>query len=109
MSVNLVQSSLATLHVQVPISAILNGTTAYNPTGDPVALAFLPPGIKPVTSDWVAGTWMTNPGPEYLAQALIGPDGGHQLAAGVYVIWVKVTDNPETFVPPGGVGTLTIQ
>jgi len=108
--VNVVQSSLATLQVQVPISAILNGVANYNPTGDVVQFAFMPPRIKPADSDWHAGTWTTNPGPEYMAQCLVGPrTGGVVLAVGEYVIWVKVVDNPEDFVPPGGVGTLTIE
>lgn len=109
--VNIVQSSLATLMVQVPISAVLNGTTAYNPTADTVQFAFIAPlpNIKPAPSDWQAGSWVTNPGPVYMAQCLVGPGGTIALAAGVYAIWVKVIDNPETFIPPGGVGTLTIE
>lgn len=107
---NIVQSSLATLQVQVPISAVLNGTVSYDPTGDVVAMAFMAPGATPGSSDWHTGSWTTAPGPVYLAQCLVGPsNGGVPLAGGVYAIWVKVTDNPEIFIPPGGVGTLTIE
>lgn len=109
--VNIVQSSLATLQVQVPISATLNGQTAYNPTADVVQFAFVAPvpNVKPATLDWHNGSWVTNPGPVYVAQCLVGPTGVVTLAVGTYAIWVKIIDNPETFIPPGGVGTLTIQ
>lgn len=108
--VNLVMSSLATLQVQVPISAIIGGSTNYNPTADQVQMAFMPPGVNPGSTDWRAGSWTTNPGPVYVAQCLVGPGvGGVVLAVGTYTIWVKVIDNPETFIPPGGVGTLIIE
>lgn len=108
--VNLVQSSLATLQIQVPVSAILNGVANYNPTADTVQFAFMPPGVNPGTTDWKTGSWTTNPGPQYMAQVLVGPGtGGVVLAVGVYVIWLKVIDNPETFIPAGGVGSLTIE
>lgn len=109
-TVNLVQSSLATLQVQVPISAILNGSTNYNMTADEVQLAFIVPGRNPSGGDWNDGTWVINPGPEYTAQCLVGPDNdGVVLGVGRYTIWVKVIDDPEIFIPAGGVGTLTIE
>jgi hypothetical protein len=110
--VNILQSSLATMMIQVPISAILNGQTNYSPIADTVQFAFVQPSpnIKPTNADWQTGSWTTNPGPVYMAQCLVGPGaGGFSLAVGVYAIWVKVTDNPEIFIPPGGVGTLTIE
>jgi hypothetical protein len=108
--VNIVMSSLATLQVQVPISAILNGSPNYNPTADVVKMAFIAPNVKPAASDWQLGSWTTNPGPEYMAQCLVGPgSGGFVVAVGVWAIWVMVIDNPEIFIPPGGVGTLTIE
>lgn len=109
-AVNRVQSVLATLQYQVPIEAILNGSANYNMTGDVVQFAFMAPGVSPGTSDWKTGSWTTNPGPVYLAQCLVGPGaGGVALAVGVWTVWVKVIDNPEVFIPPGGVGTLTIE
>jgi hypothetical protein len=36
----------------------------------------------------------------YIAQCLVGPDGGVTLATGTYTIWVKVTDNPQVPVEP---------
>jgi hypothetical protein len=110
--VNIVQSSLATMLIQVPVSAIINGQTNYNPTADVVQFAFIQPSpnIKPITSDWQTGSWITNPGPVYVAQCLVGPGaGGFPLTVGVYAIWLKIIDNPETFIPSGGVGTLTIE
>lgn len=87
-------SSLATMMVQVPITARLGGSPNYNPTGDAVALAFIAGTAKPTTPDWQPGSWATDPGPTYLAQALVGPSA-FVLSPGTYQIWVKVTDNPE--------------
>lgn len=108
-NINLVQSVLATLQVQVPVSALLNGQINYNITGDIVQFAFMIPGQNPGVGDWHNGSWITNPGPVYMAQCLVGPAGTVTLAVGVYTIWIKVIDNPEIFVPAGGVGTLTIE
>jgi hypothetical protein len=100
-------SSLATLMIQVPISARLNGSPNYNPTGDIVQLAFMAGDNKPTTPDWQTGSWAIDPGPEYLAQCLVGPTGTVTLAVGTWSIWVKVLDNPETPVLPD-VGTLIV-
>jgi len=87
-------SVLSTMYVQVPIMATVNGLP-YNPTNDPVVLAFLSAGVNPVSGDWHTGSWATAAG-VYLAQLLIGPgSGGLPLATGEYRIFVKITDNPE--------------
>lgn len=102
-----VLSSLSTEMVQVPINARLGGSPNYNPTADMVQLAFMAGTSKPGTSDWNAGTWATDPGPEYLAQCLVGPNTGVVLPVGTYAIWVKVTDSPE--VPVLQAGQLVIE
>lgn len=99
-------SSLATMNVQIPVSATIGGTI-YNPTSDAVAMAFIPSAAKPQSADWNVGSWDTAPGPTYMAQCLIGPNGGVTLATGVYTVWVKITDNPEQ--PIAAVGQLTIE
>jgi hypothetical protein len=103
---NLSISSLATLNVQVPVSATIGGSL-YNPTNDVVAMAFMTGSAKPGTLDWVTGSWDTAPGPVYLAQCLVGPSGGKSLGVGVYTVWIRITDNPEQ--PVDVVGTLTIE
>jgi len=72
----------------------------YDPTGDTVTMAFLQAGATPTSGDFKAATWETDttsiPGtPIYRALCLVGPSGTTQLAAGVWTVWVKVTDSPE--------------
>jgi hypothetical protein len=96
-------SSLSTEYVQVPVSIIVSGTP-INPTTDVVQFAFTK-GTKPTNPDWIAGLWDTAPG-GYLAQCLVGPNGGVSLALGTYQIWLKIFDAPET--PVRQVGSLAI-
>lgn len=65
-----------------------------NPTGDPVQLAFTTAGADPQTGDFHAATWQGATSP-YVAQILVGPGGTVTLTAGLYAVWVKVTDSPE--------------
>jgi hypothetical protein len=104
---NLSKSRLDTSYVQVPIQAILNGES-YDPTNDPVVLAFMANWALPGSSDWNGGSWSDSTAPGiFLAQCLVGPaNSGVALDQGTYTIWVKITDNPE--VPVINAGTLTI-
>lgn len=77
-----------------------------NPTSFPVALAFTTPGGDPQTGDWKTASWNTgvtlDPG-EYMAQCLVGPNGGVvTLAKGEYQIYAQVSANPETPQIPAG-------
>lgn len=102
-------SSLSTVFVQVPVEATVRGRSDYDPTGDPVAMAFMPPAANPGTLDWHDGSWQSvasASGAVFLAQCLVGPADGVVLATGTYRIWLKVTDNPE--VPVTDVGILQI-
>lgn len=96
-------SVLSTEYIRVPVTASVNNAP-YNPSGDVVQFAFTT-GANPTSGDWHPGLWDSVIGP-YVAQCLIGPAGGVALAVGTWVIWVKITDNPE--VPVRSVGQLVI-
>ena len=91
-------SHLATMYVFVPFAATRSGLP-YNPTGDAVAFAFMPtPTQVPQNTDWAAGAWDTDTTQviyPYSAKCLVGPAGTITLGIGTYVIYTKVTDNPE--------------
>jgi len=91
------QSVLSTNYLQVLITT--KAPAGYNPTGDPVAMAFTPltyPLTSPTAAYWVTGQWVTFPGPAYWCEALVGPaNGGTALTLGTYQVWVKISDSPE--------------
>ena len=91
-------SHLATMYVFIPFAVTKSGVS-YNPTGDAVAFAFMPtPTQVPQNTDWVAGAWDTDTTQviyPYSAKVLVGPAGTITLGIGTYVIYTKVTDNPE--------------
>lgn len=103
-------SHLSTQYVLVPVTATKAGV-AYNPTGDSVQFAFMPTATQvPGSGDWVAGSWQTDTSSllyPYLAQCLVGPSGTVTLGIATYVMYVKITDNPE--VPVLIAGQLQIQ
>lgn len=92
-------SQLATMYVFVPVQATKSGVS-YNPTGDPVVFAFMPQATQvPQVSDWVAGGWDTDTTSAlypYSAKCLVGPAGTVTLGVGTYVMYLKISDNPET-------------
>ncbi|MGH9121396.1 MAG: hypothetical protein ACRDYC_05550 [Acidimicrobiales bacterium] len=90
------QSVLSTQYVVVVVNALKDGV-AYNPTGDPVAIAILPsnPATAPGSGDWKGATWETTP-TAYNVLLLVGPSGGVlDLVQGVYDVWIRITDDPE--------------
>lgn len=91
-------SRLSTMYYLVPVQATQAGA-AYNPTGDAVQFAFAPTATYvPQNTDWVVGSWETAAGSvlyPYNARCLIGPNGTITLGLGTYVVYVKITDNPE--------------
>lgn len=94
-------STASTQTVLVSVTATILGAP-YDPTGDPVALAFLPNGVTPTSGSWHAATWQTFGGANYAA-CLVGPaNGGVVLAIGTWTTWVKVTDAPEVPVMQAG-------
>lgn len=101
----IVISSLSTVYVQVPVQAVVDGLP-YDPTGDTVQMAFPANSANPVT--WYAASWTIGPGSgSYLAQCLVGPSSGVDLATGTYGVWVQITDNPE--IPVFYCGVLVVQ
>jgi hypothetical protein len=98
-------SHLSTEYVLVPVAATKSGVP-YNPTGDTVQFAFMPtPTQVPQVSDWVAGAWDTDTSNvlyPYSAKCLVGPSGTTTLGIGSYIIYIKITDNPEIPVLIGG-------
>lgn len=102
---SIVLSHLSTEYVIVPIAATKTGLP-YNPTGDVVQMAFMPtPTQVPITGDWTTSSWdtnTTNPIYPYSAKCLVGPAGAIVLGLGSYIIYLKITDNPEIPVLVGG-------
>jgi hypothetical protein len=103
-------SQLATEYVLIPVSATKSGEP-YDPTGDAVQFAFAATATYvPQDSDWVSGSWDTDPANilyPYSAKCLVGPAGTITLGIGTYVIYIKVTDDPE--IPVLIAGQLSVQ
>jgi hypothetical protein len=83
----------------VPVNVVyLKAGSFINPTGDSVQMAFTTPGVAPTGPDYKAAIWetdATSTPTRYNALCLVGPGGTVTLAAGLYDVWVKVTDSPE--------------
>ena len=98
-------SRLSTQYVSIPVQVTQNGSS-HDPTGHNVQFAFMPtPTQLPGNSDWVLAAWTDNPTNilyPYVAQCLVGPSGAITLGTGTYVIYIKITDNPEVPVLIGG-------
>jgi hypothetical protein len=103
-------SQLATLYYKVPVSATSAGEPV-NPTSLPVVFAFMPQATQvPQSSDWQTGSWETNTSSvlyPYSARCLVGPAGTITLGAATYVVYMKITSDPE--IPVLVVGYLQIQ
>lgn len=100
----LTQSAASLEYVRVPVAARSAGV-AVDPTGDTVVMAFLAGAGAPESGDWKTASWDTDSStypPTYRAQCLVGPAGAVTLTAGVYSVWVKVTDSPEVPVLRAG-------
>jgi hypothetical protein len=91
-------SQLSTQYVLIPVAAAKAGVP-YNPTTHPVQFAFMPTVTKvPGSSDWVAGSWEANPASliyPYTAKCLVGPAGTVNPGIGTYIMYVKITENPD--------------
>lgn len=97
-------STLSLEFVRVPVQATVNGELV-NISGDFVQMAFPVAGVAPVAGDWKGAGWETDPTVTpnvYYARCLVGPSGSITLAAGMYDVWLKITDNPEAPVRKAG-------
>lgn len=100
-------SSQSKEYLKVPVSARDSGGVV-DPTGSPVAFAFLAPEVTPdVATTWTSGSWetATQPGTGadiYKARCLIGPSGAITLSAGSYDVWIRVTHNLEAVMRKAG-------
>jgi hypothetical protein len=93
-------ASASTEFVNVPVQATVAGEP-YNPTSDVVAMAFVAGSAQPAT--FYTGSWVTTVQGSYVARCLVGPaNSGVVLAPGTYVVWVKITDDPEVPIKPAG-------
>jgi hypothetical protein len=96
-------SILSTEYVKAPVAAVVNGATV-DPTSDTVTVAWARPGDEPTA--FSAASWETDSTTTpttYLARRLLTAG---DLAAGPWVMWVKVVHSPETIVVPAGVFTV---
>jgi hypothetical protein len=93
-------SSASLEHVPVVV-AFKKAGNWQDVSGDVVTMAFVPftPGEPPpepttfYTASWDVDTTTTPT--TYTALCLVGAGGAVTLAAGVYAVYVKITDNPE--------------
>ena len=91
-------------YVRVQVTALKSGA-AYDPTTDVVKIAFVLSGEKAATATWYTASWEQSD-ETYWAGCLVGPGGTATLTAGLYSVYVKVTDSPE--VPVKLAGSLTV-
>jgi hypothetical protein len=105
--ITLTQLQESTEFIQLQVVAQKLDGTPYNPTSDPVAIAFQPVTSPPGSPDpapgaFNAATWTTDTAGNYWAGILVGPlNGGVSLAVGSYLVVVRVTDSPAVPVKPG--------
>lgn len=92
-------SQTSTQYLGIPVKALTLNGISYNPIADAVYMAFLPQATQtPTNTDWKIASWSAVPGNilyPYAAYCLIGPVGTVTLTVGNYVIYLKITDNPE--------------
>lgn len=104
----MLSQSIASLkYVRVGVSALVNGNVNYNPTSDTVQMGFVPASSLENTppSQWYPASWDTvvqGTQTVYQAKCLAGPGGTYVPTVGKFMVWVKITDNPEIPVDPAG-------
>ncbi len=104
-------SQLSLQYVGVPVKAATLAGQPFDPTGDAVRMAFMPTATQvPQPADWQSAVWSAVPSSliyPYAAYCLVGPGGTVTLGLGTYVLYLKVTDDPE--IPVIIAGYLQIQ
>ena len=96
----LTQLATSLMYVWQQVDVALITGASYSPVSDTAQMAFVPaptagPPPDPTSGQWNAAIWATSSGPTFWLGALVGPAGTVQLAAGSYVIAVRIVDNPE--------------
>lgn len=92
-------STASTEYVRVQVQAREDGADV-DPTGDTAEMAFTTGGA-PQSGDWQTASWETDSTvtpTAYYARCLVGPAGAATLTAGLWTVWLRVTDNPEVIV-----------
>ncbi len=97
---------LSLQYIGIPVKASTLTGAPYNPTADTVQMAFMPtPTQVPQNTDWQSAVWAAVTGNltyPYAAYCLVGPGGTIDPGIGSYIIYLKVTDNPEVPVITAG-------
>ena len=90
---------LSLQYIGIPVKATTLTGAPYNPSADTVQMAFMPtPTQVPGPSDWQAALFSAVTGNlvyPYAAYCLVGPGGTINPGIGNYIIWLKISDNPE--------------
>lgn len=96
-------SSLSKEYIIVPVETSPGGESIHTGVAS-VEFAFPQVG-EPTT--WFNGEWQTV-GQKTYARVLVGPGSTvGTLGDGTYVVWLRVTQNPETVVRPAGLLKVT--
>jgi hypothetical protein len=99
-------SSLSTEYVRVQVTDTGAGGSSIDPTGDAVEMAFVTPGVLPVSGDWHTAAWETVSG-SYFARILVGPAGTVAPPVGIYEVWVRIHAGVETPIQQSGLLTIS--
>lgn len=92
-------------YIKVPVNVKKNGVY-IDPTLSPVSMAFLTTKLDvPDSGDWKTASWEQGLGYKHFIRCLVGP-GATVLVAGIYWVWIKIEDAPET--PVRQVGSVKI-
>ena len=90
---------LSLQYVGIPVKTTTLTGALYNPTSDAVQMAFMPTATQvPQSADWQPSIWAAVAGNlvyPYAAYCLVGPGGTVNPGIGTFIIYLKVTDNPE--------------
>jgi hypothetical protein len=93
-------------YIKVPVNVKKNGVYV-DPSAANVYMAFLSTRTAaPITNDWKTSSWEPGLGNKYYIRCLVGPGGTTTLTAGIYWVWIKIVDSPET--PIRQVGSIRI-
>lgn len=90
---------------RIPITVTADAGADVDETDLPAELAFLAPGSTPSEDDWIDAEWDTV-GDSNIVRALIGEGTDTELEPGPYIVWLRLTANPE--IPVMHIAHLTV-